>query len=134
MEVDEDADEWEEEEKLPIRWLTKRLALKLLRNRCIAHATSESAVDMLKPVMKMLVTLLESGGILSPESADVLVHRLLRFRADSGSLMSLLFYISLFRPTVKSRLRYQAAVSLLHLAKIEKFAEKMTPHFNQKIC
>lgn len=71
MEVDDDAEEWEEEQKLPKRWLAKYLALKVLRNRCIAHAASDSAADMLSPVLKMLVALLENGGVLSQESADL---------------------------------------------------------------
>ncbi|KAL5521605.1 PDS5 [Sanghuangporus sanghuang] len=103
MEVGEDVDEWEDEDKLPPRALAKSLALKVCRHRCLVHANSESAADMASPVIKLLVTLLEKGGALTPQSAD--------------------------GPTVKSRLRLQAATSLLHLATVEKFAEAIAPDF-----
>ena len=37
--------------------------------------------------------------------------------------------LSYSRPTVKSRLRLEAAVSILHLSSVEKFSETITPHF-----
>ena len=51
--------------------LSKRvLALKVCRNRCLAHAESDTALDMATPALKMFFALLENGGSLHGENDD----------------------------------------------------------------
>jgi len=45
----------------------KLLSLKVCRNRCLAHVTSEQALEIATPVLKLLVTLVEYDGSLKPE-------------------------------------------------------------------
>lgn len=70
MEVDGDVDEWAEEDSLPALAKAKVLTLKVCRHRCLAHAESESAIDVANPVLKLLVTLLENGGAPSEDVLD----------------------------------------------------------------
>jgi len=62
--------EWVEEEHIPSVLRAKVLSLKVCRNRCLAHATSESASDIAKPVLKMFITLLEFSGSLRENNND----------------------------------------------------------------
>ncbi|KAI0280430.1 armadillo-type protein [Russula aff. rugulosa BPL654] len=94
-EMDVDA-EWIEKSDVPPSLSKKIKALKVCRNRCLAHATSDAALDIATPVLRMLFALLEHGGSLQAENED--------------------------DPKVKARMRLQAAVSLLHLSTIPKFA------------
>ncbi|KAH9985602.1 armadillo-type protein [Russula vinacea] len=94
-EMDIDA-EWVEESDVPPSLSKKIIALKVCRNRCLAHATSDAALDIATPVIRMLFALLEQGGSLRAENED--------------------------DPKVKARMRLQAAVSLLHLSTVPKFA------------
>ncbi|KAI5121999.1 hypothetical protein M0805_001831 [Coniferiporia weirii] len=100
MEVDENSEEWVEEDKLPALAQAKILALKVCRHRCLVHSKAETALDVVTPVLKMLATILENEGAISEESQD--------------------------GPSVKSRLRLQAAWSLVQLATVDKFAEAVT--------
>ncbi|KAH8116096.1 armadillo-type protein [Phellopilus nigrolimitatus] len=103
MDIDEDADEWTEEDNLPALAKAKILALKVCRHRCLVHSKTETALDVATPVLKLLITILENGGLISENSHD--------------------------EPTVKSRLRLQAAWSLVQLASVEKFSEIISPNF-----
>ncbi|THH06894.1 hypothetical protein EW145_g3765 [Phellinidium pouzarii] len=103
MEFDEDADEWAEEDNLPALAKAKVLALKVCRHRCLVHSKSETALDVATPVLKLLVTILENGGAISEDCRD--------------------------DPTVKSRLRLQAAWSMIRLATVEMFAEAISQSF-----
>ncbi|EJD05552.1 uncharacterized protein FOMMEDRAFT_132048 [Fomitiporia mediterranea MF3/22] len=103
MDVDDDADEWIDDDNLHPLGKAKVLALKVCRHRCLVHSATENALDVATPVLKMLVTLLENSGSLSEQVRD--------------------------EPTVKSRLRLQAARSLLALATVNKFSDTMTPNF-----
>ncbi|KAF8491907.1 armadillo-type protein [Russula emetica] len=94
-EMDVDA-EWIEKSDVPPSLSKKIKALKVCRNRCLAHATSDSALDIATPVLRMLFALLEHGGSLQAENED--------------------------DPKVKAHMRLQAAVSLLHLSTVPKFA------------
>ncbi|KAN0111727.1 Armadillo-type fold [Russula decolorans] len=88
--------EWIEKSDVPPSLSKKIKALKVCRNRCLAHATSDAALDIATPVLRMLFALLEHGGSLQAENDD--------------------------DPKVKARMRLQAAVSLLHLSTVPKFA------------
>ena len=67
MEVE---DEWVSDKDLIPLGEAKVLAIKVCRHRCLAHARSEVAADLAKPVISMLVTLLENGGALPGGTTD----------------------------------------------------------------
>ncbi|KAJ7487778.1 armadillo-type protein [Mycena latifolia] len=96
-------EEWADESEVSDNLRAKILALKVCRNRSLAHASSENAIEIATPVFKMLATLLEHGG---------------SFIADSGE-----------DPKVMSRMRLQAAVSLLHLSTVPAYATAIAPRF-----
>ncbi|KAF8223437.1 cohesin-associated protein Pds5 [Tricholoma matsutake] len=101
----ETEEEWVLEEDVSPILRAKILALKVCRNRSFAHASSEKALEISTPVFKMFATLLEHNGSFSAsfsESED---------------------------PKVKSRMRLQAAVSLLHLSTVESYATAIAPKF-----
>ena len=50
---------------MPDELRAKILALKVCRNRCLAHASSEKALEIATPVLKLLATLLEHEGSLN---------------------------------------------------------------------
>ncbi|KAH9161402.1 hypothetical protein EDB89DRAFT_2080638 [Lactarius sanguifluus] len=95
--------EWIERADVPPSLSKRVLALKVCRNRCLAHAESDTALDMATPALKMFFALLENGGSLHAENDD--------------------------DPKVKARMRLQAAVSLLHLSTVPKFAAIVTNNF-----
>jgi len=95
--------EWVDRADVPSSLHKRVLALKVCRNRCLAHAESDTALDMATPALKMFFALLENGGSLHGESDD--------------------------DPKVKARMRLQAAVSLLHLSTVPKFATIVTNNF-----
>lgn len=66
----DDGEEWEEEEEVSLACKAKILSLKICRNRCIAHATADTALDISKPVVKMLATILLNRGSLAADSND----------------------------------------------------------------
>ncbi|KAJ7695426.1 cohesin-associated protein Pds5 [Mycena rosella] len=96
-------EEWADESEVSDNLRAKILALKVCRNRSLAHASSENALEIATPVLKMLATLLEHGG---------------SFIAESGE-----------DPKVMSRMRLQAAVSLLHLSTVPAYAIAIAPRF-----
>ncbi|KAF9559464.1 hypothetical protein CPC08DRAFT_763333 [Agrocybe pediades] len=101
-------EEWLENADVPDELRRKVLALKVCRNRCLAHATSEKALEIATPVLKLFATLLEHEGSLNmPVEED---------------------------PKFKSRLRLQAGVSLLHLSTLDLFATAMSPKFLHLAC
>jgi sister chromatid cohesion protein PDS5 len=65
--------EWVEKVNLSPSMSKKIMALKVCRNRCLAHAMSDTALDMATPVLRMLFALLEHGGSLYAESEDKFV-------------------------------------------------------------
>jgi len=62
--------DWVENEEVPDELRAKILALKLCRNRCLAHAESENATEIATPVLKMFATLVEHEGSLIPNIAE----------------------------------------------------------------
>ena len=69
MDVD-DQTEWIEEERLPALAKVKILTLKLCRHRCLVHADSESALDIASPVLQLLFSILQNGGMLTEEAIE----------------------------------------------------------------
>ncbi|TFK86665.1 hypothetical protein K466DRAFT_492369 [Polyporus arcularius HHB13444] len=100
METDTD---WLEDAALPLDLRAKILALKVCRNRCLAHVESETALDIAQPVIRMFSTVLQYEGSLSADDAD--------------------------SPWARSRLRLQATTSLLHLSTVKKYALEVSKYF-----
>jgi len=71
--MDVDA-EWVEKPDVPFSLSKKIMALKVCRNRCLAHAASDTALDVATPVLKMFFALLEHGGSFHAENDDEFVH------------------------------------------------------------
>jgi sister chromatid cohesion protein PDS5 len=67
MKTDE---EWVDDSQLSSELRCKLLALKLCRNRCIAHANSDHAMDIANPVLRMFMTLLQYSGSFSEDALD----------------------------------------------------------------
>ena len=59
--------EWVDDDDVSDDLRQKLLSLKVCRNRCLAHATSDQALEIATPVMKLLVMLVEYDGSLKPE-------------------------------------------------------------------
>ncbi|OSD08806.1 hypothetical protein PYCCODRAFT_1380708 [Trametes coccinea BRFM310] len=100
MDTDED---WVDDALIPLELRAKILALKVCRNRCLAHAESETANEIAKPVIRMFSTVLQHEGSFSADARD--------------------------QPTTKSRLRLQAATSLLHLATVPQYSHDVATYF-----
>ncbi|KIL63535.1 hypothetical protein M378DRAFT_192889 [Amanita muscaria Koide BX008] len=100
METDE---EWFEDYEVLEELRAKLLALKVCRNRSLAFGSSEKALEIATPVLKMLSSVLENNGSLSADATE--------------------------NPRSLSRMRLQAAVSLLHMSAIEVYADALTPKF-----
>ncbi|CDO77959.1 hypothetical protein BN946_scf184971.g9 [Trametes cinnabarina] len=100
MDTDED---WVEDASMRPELRAKVLALKVCRNRCLAHAESDTALEIAQPVIRMFSTVLQYEGSFSADARD--------------------------RATTKSRLRLQAATSLLHLATVQKYALEVGKFF-----
>ncbi|KAI0938430.1 hypothetical protein AcW1_001836 [Taiwanofungus camphoratus] len=100
MDTDE---EWVEDSAMSPELKTKILALKVCRNRCLAHASADTALDIARPVLKMFITLLQHSGSFSADAVD--------------------------DPRIRTRLRLQAAVSLLHLSGIEAYSSEIATNF-----
>ena len=64
MDVDE---EWVEDQDMSPELNAKILSLKVLRSRCLAHASSEVALEIAKPVISMFTTLLQNSGSFSED-------------------------------------------------------------------
>ncbi|KAI0264684.1 armadillo-type protein [Gloeopeniophorella convolvens] len=101
---DMDSDvEWVENDNLSSSLRTRILALKVCRNRCLAHVASDTALEVTTPVLKMFFTLLEHNGSLHGNGKD--------------------------DPQVRARMRLQAAVSLLHLSTVSQYASAISQNF-----
>jgi sister-chromatid-cohesion protein PDS5 len=66
----DDDDDWYEDSELPPEVRARILCIKVCRNRCLAHAASESALGVSAPVLKMLSTILANNGSLSANADD----------------------------------------------------------------
>ncbi|PPQ74839.1 hypothetical protein CVT26_005219 [Gymnopilus dilepis] len=106
-------EEWVENEDVPPALRAKLQALKVCRNRCLAYANQEEdkdkALEVATPALKLFATLVEHEGSLNPQLEDE-------------------------DPKYKSRMRLQAAISLLHLSTVEIFANALTPKFVRLAC
>lgn len=72
-------EEWADESEVSDNLRAKVLALKVCRNRSLAHAKEENALEIATPVLKMLATLLEHGGSFVADSGEEwAVFRLLK--------------------------------------------------------
>jgi sister chromatid cohesion protein PDS5 len=71
MDVDE---EWVEDGDVPPTLNAKVQALKVCRNRCLAHASTDTALDISTPVLKMFVTLIQCGGLFTADAVDEYVR------------------------------------------------------------
>ncbi|KAJ7057785.1 armadillo-type protein [Mycena amicta] len=100
MDMDE---EWADETEISDNLRAKILAIKVCRNRSLAHAASQNAVDISTPVLKLLATLLHNGGSILPDSGE--------------------------DKKVMSRMRLQAAISLLHLSTVTDYAKEIVKRF-----
>lgn len=67
METDE---EWVENAMMSSELRAKVTSLKVFRRRCHAQAETENALDIARPVLKMLLTLLQFGGSFSEDIAE----------------------------------------------------------------
>ncbi|KAH8102266.1 armadillo-type protein [Cristinia sonorae] len=97
--------EWIETADLPPMLRAKILALKVCRNRCLAHSKDKEVLEIARPVLKMFATILEYSGSFNGEANDETV--------------------------IKTRLRLQAAVSMLRMASVEGLANEIQNHFVQ---
>jgi sister chromatid cohesion protein PDS5 len=66
----EDDEEWAEDDAVSPTQKAKVLSLKVCRNRSLAHASSDTALEVSEPVLKMLVTLLEHSGSFTADAVD----------------------------------------------------------------
>lgn len=63
---DENVDEeWFEDDEVPDELRSKILALKVLRNRCLAHKSKEQALEIATPVLKLFAALIDFEGSVS---------------------------------------------------------------------
>jgi sister chromatid cohesion protein PDS5 len=113
--------EWFEDDEVPAELRAKILALKVCRNRSLAHASSESALEISTPVLKMLTTLLLNNGSFKPDSDDECVYLCHVVFATAKCRIS--------SPRVMSRIRLQAGVSLLHLSTVQAYGKAIAPQF-----
>lgn len=63
-------EEWMEDTEVTPALHAKLLSLKVCRNRCLAHASSETALDIATPVLKMFATLIDNAGSFAPDSGE----------------------------------------------------------------
>lgn len=66
----DDEEEWAENDAVSPTLSAKILSLKVCRNRSLAHASSNTALEVSKPVLKLLATLLEHSGSFTADAAD----------------------------------------------------------------
>jgi sister-chromatid-cohesion protein PDS5 len=110
----DDGEEWFENDNVPELLRAKVQALKVCRYRCLAHADKGNALDLAAPVMKLYATLLEHNGSLPPQGKE-------GEQEGEGEREE--------DPKFASRLRLQAAVSVLKLVTVQKFAEALQKKF-----
>lgn len=70
MDEDEEPGEWAPLDEVSDNLKAKVLALKVCRNRSLAHASSEKALDIATPVLKMLATLIDHDGSFSADAVE----------------------------------------------------------------
>ncbi|KAG7091856.1 hypothetical protein E1B28_008258 [Marasmius oreades] len=102
-EEEQNGEEWAPDEELPDQTRAKITALKIFRHRSLAHSWSPKALELSTPVLKLLATLVDQDGSLvtdEPQDRKVL-----------------------------SRVRLQAAISLLHLSTVEVYLGALAPKF-----
>uniref|UniRef100_A0A0W0GEX7 Cohesin-associated protein pds5 n=2 Tax=Moniliophthora roreri TaxID=221103 RepID=A0A0W0GEX7_MONRR len=99
----DDGEEWCEDAVLPDLTRAKVTALKVFRHRSLSHKDKPNALELSTPVLKMLAMLLDQEGTLATD-------------ADQDR-------------KVLSRMRLQAAVSLVHLSTVERYADALVPKF-----
>jgi len=63
-------EEWLPDEDISATLRAKILSLKVCRNRSLAHASSDKALEISAPVLKMFATLLEHSGSFSASSSE----------------------------------------------------------------
>ena len=63
-------EEWMLDEDVSDTLRAKIFSLKVCRNRCLAHASSDKALEISTPVLKMLSALLEYNGSLSADADE----------------------------------------------------------------
>ena len=63
-------EEWVIDEDVSTTLQAKILALKVCRNRSLAHASSDKALEISTPVLKMFGTLLEHNGSFSASFSE----------------------------------------------------------------
>ena len=66
MEVEDP--EWVSDERMSYGLRAKILALKVCRNRCLAHANEETALEIAQPVIRMFSTVLQYEGSFTAET------------------------------------------------------------------
>lgn len=82
METDE---EWVDDADMAPALRAKVLALKVLRQRCLAHAAEDTALEMATPVVKMFMALVQNNGALTEGVAHGYVWSCLAWRDLSGA-------------------------------------------------
>ncbi|TFY67169.1 hypothetical protein EVJ58_g1799 [Rhodofomes roseus] len=110
-------EEWVEDSAMTPLLRAKLYALKLCRNRCLAHARSETAVEIARPVLKMFIALLQNAGSLTADAHD---------EYEGLSMSSACIDMHPLSVKTKARLRLQAGISMLHLATVEAFSNEIT--------
>jgi sister chromatid cohesion protein PDS5 len=66
----EDDGEWIEDSEIPLQLQAKLLSMKVCRNRCLAHSSSDTALEIATPVLKMFLTVLNNGGSFTSDNID----------------------------------------------------------------
>lgn len=66
----QDDEEWAEGDAVSATLRAKILSLKVCRNRSLAHASSDNALEISKPVLKLFTTLLENSGSFAADTTD----------------------------------------------------------------
>lgn len=97
-EEDEEQADWVEDKDVPVNCLERIVAIRVLVDRLRAVAGWDNAKELSRPVFKLLSTIISNGGDIHPEKPLPLAY--------------------------KSRLRLDAGIKLLKLAKID-FYNKM---------
>ena len=62
--------EWVPDEAMSYGLQAKILALKVCRNRCLAHADADTALEIAQPVIRMFSTVLQFEGSFSADAAE----------------------------------------------------------------
>ncbi|KAK0480865.1 armadillo-type protein [Armillaria novae-zelandiae] len=104
---DDTEEEWVEDDVMPDLLRAKILALKVFKNRTLAYADSDKGLMVSGPPLKIFKQLVEMNGALSSDVTE--------------------------DPKFMTRLRLQAAVSLLQLCTVQKYEVFVTTAFTRLI-